>query len=504
MTTLPLKAVPDSIAHPAPKLLLAIAIALVGDNLFYGHALGISLALFLALVAAAALACEWFRPNHHGRGSLIVALVLLIAGLTPLVETVGFLPFLFGVAGLSLAVTILTGGLERGARAIAGATGHLLMTGPFQLPPQLYTVAWQAKSAGRVPTRAAILGWLVPIACCSVFVVLLSEANPLLEGWLLNIPWAALVPGYNLPRTLLWLALLTCVWGFIAPKVRPRATVTEQLPLQSAQHPAPVVPLSLLAPSTIQRCLVLFNLLFAVQSFTDAAYLWAGFALPTGVTYAAYAHRGSYPLIATALLAAAFVLIALRPGSAGERSPTIRILVGLWIGQNVLLVVSAMRRLDLYVEAYGLSVLRLSALIWMALVAVGLALILARVVLQRGNGWLVRANGLALAATLYVCAFVNFSGTVADYNADRSLETKQRFDAIYALNLGAEAIPAIDRVLADGSILLVGRADDVVRGRSLLVAEHTRLMRDWRAWTFRNQRLSTYLDAHPDAPSAAW
>ena len=34
------------------------------------------------------------------------------------------------------------------------------------------------------------------------------------------------------------------------------------------------------------------------------------------MTYAAYAHRGAYPLIVTALIAAGFVLAALRPGSA--------------------------------------------------------------------------------------------------------------------------------------------------------------------------------------------
>ena len=39
---------------------------------------------------------------------------------------------------------------------------------------------------------------------------------------------------------------------------------------------------------------------------------------PTASTYAAYAHRGAYPLIATALLAAGFVLVAMRPGGPAE------------------------------------------------------------------------------------------------------------------------------------------------------------------------------------------
>ena len=63
------------------------------------------------------------------------------------------------------------------------------------------------------------------------------------------------------------------------------------------------------------RSLVLFNLLFAVQTVMDVHYLWRGAALPDGMTYATYAHRGAYPLIVTALLAAGFVLVAMRPAA---------------------------------------------------------------------------------------------------------------------------------------------------------------------------------------------
>ena len=76
----------------------------------------------------------------------------------------------------------------------------------------------------------------------------------------------------------------------------------------------PLVSAEFLNPSTILRSLILFNLLFAAQSILDGIYLWGHVALPDNLTYAAYAHRGAYPLIATALLAAAFVLVAMRPG----------------------------------------------------------------------------------------------------------------------------------------------------------------------------------------------
>ena len=60
----------------------------------------------------------------------------------------------------------------------------------------------------------------------------------------------------------------------------------------------------------------MFNALFAVQTVLDLTYLWGGVALPDGMTYATYAHRGAYPLIVTALLAAGFVLV---DDAAGQR-----------------------------------------------------------------------------------------------------------------------------------------------------------------------------------------
>lgn len=96
--------------------------------------------------------------------------------------------------------------------------------------------------------------------------------------------------------------------------------------------------------------------------------------MPKGVTLAEYAHRGAYPLIVTALLAALFVIVTLRPGSSTAAMPAIRKLVVLWIAQNIVLVGSSIVRTFDYVEAYSLTILRISALAWMVLVAVGLVL----------------------------------------------------------------------------------------------------------------------------------
>ena len=89
--------------------------------------------------------------------------------------------------------------------------------------------------------------------------------------------------------------------------------------------------------ASVTLSLILFNSLFALQNGLDLAFLWSGAGLPEGVTLAEYAHRGAYPLIATALLAGLFVLVTLRPGSETASAPLIRRLVVVWVGQNIFL-----------------------------------------------------------------------------------------------------------------------------------------------------------------------
>jgi hypothetical protein len=260
----------------------------------------------------------------------------------------------------------------------------------------------------------------------------------------------------------------------------------------------------LFGPGAILRSLALFNLLFAVQTALDLVYLWGGVALPHGMTYASYAHRGAYPLMLTALLAAGFVLAAVTPGGPAERKPAIRILVYAWIAQNVMLVISSILRLDLYIEVYSLTSWRLAAIIWMLLVAAGLLLIVTRIALDRSNRWLITANMITLAGFLYVCVFINFPWVISTYNVSHSREVSGKgalLDLDYLARLGPQALPAIDRYIEHqrrtnsyvGSSN--GSAAEAMDLRLAdLVQRHRQELDSWRAWNFRGWRLSRYLD----------
>jgi Domain of unknown function (DUF4173) len=250
----------------------------------------------------------------------------------------------------------------------------------------------------------------------------------------------------------------------------------------------------LLGPQTVIRSLVLFNILFAIQTALDGVYLWGHAALPDGMTYAAYAHRGAYPLMITALLAAAFVILAIR-SEQPEKSRLVRPLVYLWVGQNLMLVLSSIQRVHLYIESYLLTGWRIAALIWMAVVAVGLVLIVIRIARDHSNRWLIRMNLLVVAATVYGCGLMNFDGMIADYNVTHSREAGRNgayLDQPYLATLGPQALPAIARAM-----VLSPQDPALVRIHARLLDDQAKDIASWRSWSFRSWRLQRYLDTHP-------
>ncbi|MDA9442948.1 hypothetical protein XH98_28405 [Bradyrhizobium sp. CCBAU 51745] len=470
-------------AIPA-KLGCALALAALADWLFYGHRIGLSLTLF-----AVATVCMSMLFNYAtlDRRRAMVGAVILVAGLIPAIEELNALSFLILVAALAIALLFATSPETSGLADRARALRNFFLFGPFRV----FLEALQVFNMSAF-TRGIAL-WLLPAGLGTVFVALFAAANPVIEQWLSLLNPNVIFEYVSISRVLFWTTMLALVWPFIHVRWRRRKVVVTDVAEAPVPPPLPpVVSIEFLGPSTILRSLILFNLLFAAQSVLDGLYLWGHVALPANMTYAAYAHRGAYPLIATALLAAAFVLVAMRPGGPAEKSTVIRPLVYLWVAQNVLLVASSILRLDLYVDIYMLTYWRIAAFIWMGLVALGLILIVARIALDRSNRWLVGANLIALTMVLYSASLVNFDAFIADYNLKHSSEmggNGVKIDANYLLTLGPQALPAIDKVIAlrGGDYCLAGRRNRLVEGQ--------RQDLTWRAWGFRSWRLQRRLDA---------
>ncbi len=476
------------------KAAIVLALAALADWLFYGHGVGISVAIF-----AVALACGSLLPNLTtlNRARVLPSGALLLLATAPAIEEFNVASLAFIMLALGTGLLLTTNRDRHLLGEQASALCDLYLFGPFRFLREVV-------AGFNLPIlRAGIVVWFIPIVLGGIFVFLLVSANPLLEKWV-----SLLSPGnpasyISLERVLFWTVALSVVWPFIHVNWKDKRKIPASLAdaAKLAQR-LPSGQADFFGVATILRSLVLFNLLFAVQTVLDAVYLWGNATLPADVSYASYAHRGAYPLIVTALLAAGFVLAAMSPGGPAENSRVIRPLVYLWIAQNVLLVLSSILRLDLYVQIYLLSWWRIAAFVWMMLVALGLFLILARIVLSRSNNWLIRANLVTLTATLYTCSLVNFAAIIADYNVGHSREAGGKgvwIDMNYLFSLGPQALPAIDRAIA-----LRGSDPTLVSRRGCLVEQQMKATVSWRSWGFRNWRLQRALHAQPKSSAIGW
>ncbi len=492
---------------PWKAWMCAVLLIIAADRLLFGYLPGISYAIFLLLMAICVpIANEWRLPVPPGR---LTSIPILIVSLIPLSEAFSWLSLMIGTIGLALSTLMAYGAPLTGGQIIL-----LLVSGPVRLPSAIIAMTRHIRARQLAPIHW--ISWVLPIGVGLVFVVLFRSANPIIEDWIASVDLLllAFIETLEFWRAAFWVLIAVFCWPFLQirlPRFRcmPLRRILAFLGLLTAnddriEQTGHSDHNGIVGSVAITRSLLLFNALFAVQSVLDLIYLWGGATLPDGMTYAAYAHRGAYPLVATALLAGGFVLIALRPGSETEKRPLTRALVLIFAGQNVLLVISSILRLDLYVAEYSLTLLRLAALIWMALVVVGLVLILIRVFFNRTNGWLIAWNMRMLVLTLYVCSLLNMTDIVARYNVAHSFELSGRgtsLDISYLLRLGPETLPALNRYITDVEAQ-GGTVDPAIKRSIRLTAiRFIRSTGNWRSWTFRRARLMQYLKTARYVPS---
>jgi hypothetical protein len=327
-------------------------------------------------------------------------------------------------------------------------------------------------------------GAVLPVVGGLVFVWLFAAANPLIERMLPRLATPELQPG----RVVFWAVVLLAVWGVLRPRVlrRPRP-----VPESADDLKLPGV-----TPGSIILSLVVFNAVFALQNALDVAFLWSGANLPAGMTHAEYAHRGAYPLVATAVLAGLFVVVFLRPGSPTGSSPLARRLVALWVAQNLLLVASTVLRTLAYVEAYSLTTLRVAALLWMGLVAVGLSLVFYRLLRGRTTSWLINANALSLGLVLCLCSLVDLGAVAAAWNVRHAREAGGAgapLDVCYLERLGDAGLVSLAELEATPLAPELRRRVQGVRERGQ--AALSERQSDWRSWTWRGARRLARVEA---------
>lgn len=229
--------------------------------------------------------------------------------------------------------------------------------------------------------------------------------------------------------------------------------------------------------------LITLNVLFAAFIAVQLTALLGGYdkvLSQTGLTYAEYARQGFWQLLWATLLTLAVIAGALRwaPRGGSRDRALVRSVLGVLGLLTLVVVASALRRMDLYVDAYGLTRLRVSVAameLWLGLVVVLIMAAGARGgAADRPGGarWLPRAVAASGAAAVLAFGLLSPDALVAEQNIaryerlsagqgntqdsqDGQGDTQygrewtaddESIDLAYLQDLSADAAPALDKL----------------------------------------------------------
>lgn len=429
-------------ASPLPPARLwmlpaVVVLASLGHLLLWHQFPGLGLVAFLALLG---LALIYSRREVVDRPRLLVCLGLLVAALLPLAERLSPLSAIMAVLGL-MGLLLMANPPAKGLAAALRVMISWPLFAAFDLPVQGWAFLSQTR-AGKGPSALKLLGALVlPLVALVIFGALIVAGNPVMSDWLGGLSGPDL-SRINPFAILFWLVLVAFSW----PVLRSDAVLA--LWARFAPHDlwtAGDAPVALpktglshfITPASVALTLGLLNALFLIQIASDLAYLWGGARLPEGLTYAQYAYRGVWTLTATGVLT---LLFALGFSPLAKGSALVKGLLLLWLVQTVVLLVFTLLRLDLYVDAYGLTYRRIAGFLLMVLCGVFLALTAVMVIRAHTRRWLV---GLALWVTLgtfWGLCFVNLADGIVRHNVARAWTLPDRdVDIDYLCGLGEDA-----------------------------------------------------------------
>ncbi|MFJ4824408.1 DUF4153 domain-containing protein [Streptomyces bacillaris] len=419
---------------PAPPAVLAAVLATaVLSALLLGDGLGVNL-LIVAVPAALAAA---FAARAAGRRLRPWTATWAVGGLAllavPALRDAGWPTFLALVSAFALGSLALHGS-RSWPGVLMGSVGIFDSIGPGVRWGWLGVRERADDSRGRWAT--AVRTTAVALALLVVFGTLFASADAAFADLLGSlIPDVSIVDGPW--RTFLFLVglvgALAAARTAAAPVRWDGLTVKPGKPRARMEWALPLIVLNLLFAAFITLQLVV--LLGGYEKVREA----------TGLDHAQYARQGFWQLLWATLLTLLVIALALRwapRGSARDRT-LVRAVLGTLCVLTLVVVASALRRMDLYVDEYGLTRLRISVAameLWLGTVFV---LILAAGVF--GARFLPRAIAVSAAGAVLAFGLISPDAVVAEQNV-RRFEDRGSIDLDYLRDLSADAVPALDRL----------------------------------------------------------
>ncbi|HEX6474209.1 MAG TPA: DUF4173 domain-containing protein [Candidatus Limnocylindria bacterium] len=479
--------------------LAAIGVGLLAQLLFYDNGLGLNLPLGVAAILVAA----WFVPARPTpwpplRDAWLPAAAIGLAAYAAIRDDHSLIALdVMGSALLTAMALASFGGMAILLRPIsglaalaAGGTLFALSGAGSVLLTVRETMPWKHRTADLAVPGAVLRGLLLALPLVLLFVALFAAADAVFSQMITELFDWDLDLG-TLPGRLTMAVIVAWVVGGLLVFV---SIGREEERAEAVAGPGRIA----LGATEAVTLLVALDLLFALFVVLQATYLFGGRSTleASGLTYAEYARRGFFELLAVAVVVGALVLGL--EATVRRRSTTYLIALVVLVILTVVVLASAFLRLRLYQEAYGWSELRfyvVAAILWLAVGAIGAV---ACIVTNRAH-WL--PSGLLCLAVVFGLA-VNLIGParfVAEQNIARAQAAgpgeigDHALDVWYLGQLGDDALGVIEAAYPWGLPSNArSEARQILAFRAAEIAADPHAD-DWQAWNLSRQRLAAEL-----------
>ncbi|ADG76360.1 hypothetical protein Cfla_3486 [Cellulomonas flavigena DSM 20109] len=428
---------------PAPAWVLATSagVGLLGGALLVTDLPGLGLALVGLAVWGAAVPVLVRRKAWLELVTVALAVALVA---TAAVRDAGWVVALCVVTALVAGAVAVTSASSAWAVILSPLTGA---AGALRSLPWVRHGLGALVGERRGQLVVALRSLAVTVVLLAVFGALFASADSVFASYIPTLDLGTL-PARLVVGVLVALVVATLAHLAIAPPGWSDHRMGEGRPARRGEWLLPVGSLALL---------VLAFVLVQVGALVDGHR----HVLETlGLSHAEYARQGFAQLVVVTALTLVVVGVAARraPRATSTDRLVARVALGVLCVGTLGVVASALRRMDLYVEAFGLTRLRLFVLVVEVALAVVLLLVMAAGVRWRGT-WLPVAVVQVLAVAVLGLAVADPDAQIARHNT--TVAAREALDVDYLRGLSADAVPVLDALDEPlRSCTLLGRSVD--------------------------------------------
>lgn len=205
---------------------------------------------------------------------------------------------------------------------------------------------------------------------------------------------------------------------------------------------------------TVYAALTALNIIYIIFIIVGASYFFSAFAndLPGTMTYAEYARRGFFELCAVSAInllvtVVAIVITERENKETGEAPKALRIEIAALCIFTLMLIITAIRKMILYIDYYGLTQMRVYTTWFMAVLFILFVIVALRQIKTFDSA---KVIVVTVISGFLLLTYGNVDGKIAKYNIERFEEGTLRTIDVEALSqLSDGAVPHIYNLYKD-------------------------------------------------------